>query len=112
MGIKKIECGGDFRLAVETVGKKFVLFYSSWCPFCVMFAPSFEKHAAGRQESFVKVCTDSLPDLEDKYSIEVVPTVLCFSDGKLLKRLDGALGRGLTEEKLLNFVKACCEPCK
>lgn len=112
MGIKNIESCTDFRLAVEAGGKKFVLFYSSWCPFCVRFAPAFEKHAAGHPEPFVKVCTDNLPDLEDKFSIEVVPTVLCFSGGKLLKRLDGALGRGLTEEKLLDFIKICCGPCK
>ena len=107
MGIKHIENDADFRLAVEAGGDCFALFYSAWCPFCRLFAPVFEKQAAGGRKAFVEVSTDSLPGREDRYSVEVVPTVLFFSGGKLAGRLDGEPGRGLTAENLTAFIGAC-----
>jgi hypothetical protein len=37
----------------------------------------------------------------------VVPTVLVFEKGKLVKRLDGLHGVGLSEKQLMDFVKTC-----
>lgn len=88
-------------------GEKFLLFYSAWCPFCLSFAPAFEKLAAGGEGAFAKVSTDDLPELEDAFSVEVVPTVLFFRGGKLAKRLDGKLGRGLSAADLTAFLKLC-----
>jgi hypothetical protein len=39
----------------------------------------------------------------NKYSVEVVPTVLLFKNGKVSKRLDGVLGKGLTERTDLHI---------
>jgi thioredoxin 1 len=86
---------------------RLLLFYSGWCPFCTSFLPEFEKCAAMTPGSLARVSTDKLPELEDKFSIEVVPTVLYFRDGKLVKRLDGLLGRGLNGENLRAFIKEC-----
>lgn len=83
-------------------GDRLVLFYSAWCPFCTSFLPAFEKQA-GADARYLGVCTDDLPELEDLFSIEVVPTVLRFRGGKLAARLDGQLGRGLTAEGLAAF---------
>lgn len=85
-------------------GSSLVLFYSDWCPFCRSFMPAFE-NAAG--ESLLKVSTDDLPELEELFGIEVVPTVLCFKSGKLHARLDGQLGRGITPPQLEGFAAGC-----
>lgn len=95
--------------ALQGGGTKLVLFYSAWCPFCLAFMPAFEAQAAAAPERFIKACTDGSEELEDRFSIDVVPSVLCFEDGKLSKRLDGKLGRGLSADGLRAFAEACLE---
>ena len=107
MGIKDIKTKEALTRELGPGGSKFILFYSAWCPFCVMFAPAFEKLAAGSAGTFCRVSTDSLPEAEDLFSIDVVPTVLFFRDGKLDRRLDGKLGLGLTAENLAEFIRLC-----
>lgn len=94
--------------ALRGGGTKLVLFYSSYCPFCISFLPAFEAQAAAAPGRYLKACTDGGEELEDLFSIDVVPTVLCFEDGKLTRRLDGRLGRGLSAEELSSF--AACGP--
>lgn len=101
--MKQIKYRKDFDSELAA-GERLVLFYSAWCPFCTAFMPAFERQADGGA-GYARVCTDDLPELEDLFSIEVVPTVLFFSGGKLAARLDGQLGRGLTAEGLASFAK-------
>jgi thioredoxin-like negative regulator of GroEL len=51
--------------------------------------------------------TDDKPSLCEKYSVEVVPTVLVFEKGKVTKRLDGVPGAGLSEKQFKEFIKNC-----
>jgi thiol-disulfide isomerase/thioredoxin len=82
----------------------FVLFYGSWCPFCVKFLPVFEQAALNSKMQFCRIMS---PECEDLYSIDVVPTVIFFKDGKVEKRLDGLLGVGLTGQKLDAMIDSC-----
>jgi thioredoxin 1 len=82
-----------------------VLFYASWCGFCRRFLPIFEKHANG--PNCYRVSTDQAKELENKHSIEYVPTVLFFSKGTVQKRLDGMPAVGLNEKMLLDFMNDC-----
>jgi thioredoxin-like negative regulator of GroEL len=107
MEIKDIKTKEVFDQELRSSGNKFILFYSAWCPFCVEFTPAFEKLAAGNPAAFCKVSTDDLPEIGDLFSIEVVPTVLFFRGGKLDKRLDGIEDKGLTPERLAEFVWLC-----
>jgi len=106
MKIKTIENSKDFESAVRA-GKQAVLFYSAWCPFCVSFMPDFEKSAETSAGTFIKISVDDAPELEDRFAVEVVPTVLFFNAGKLERRLNGVLGRGLSRADLLDFLAAC-----
>ena len=85
------------------------LFYASWCPFCVDFLPVFQKCAEGEGLGFL-VVQDDQETMGDRYSVEVVPTVLFFEKGKVAKRLDGVLGVGLNENKLTEFIHTCTQP--
>mgnify|MGYP001597400829 CR=1 FL=1 len=107
MGIKNITTQEGLDQELLSKGNKFLLFYSAWDPFCVDFAPAFEKLAASNPESFCKVSIDTLPETADTYSVGVVPSVLFFLGGKLEKRLDARPDQGLTAESLAEFVWLC-----
>ena len=76
------------------------LFYASWCPFCVGFVPTFDKKVANLGiKNVVYVLLDDYDNpLWDDYDIPAVPTIILFEEGKVCKRLDARLGRGLSEE--------------
>jgi hypothetical protein len=48
----------------------------------------------------MRIKTDDKAKLCEKYSIDIVPTVLLFEQGTVTKRLDGELGEGLSEKQL------------
>jgi thioredoxin 1 len=86
-----------------------VLFYASWCPFCVDFLAVFQKCAEGAGLGFL-VVQDDQETLGARYAVEIVPTVLFFQNGKVARRLDGTLGVGLNEEQLTKFIQTCATP--
>jgi len=80
------------------------LFHSSGCPFCIGFVPTFDKKVAVMSfESVIHVVLDDYDDpMWDDYDIPAVPTIIYF---EVSRRLDAQLGRGLSEEKLNNWLK-------
>jgi thioredoxin-like negative regulator of GroEL len=103
--VKLIDSEKKLAEALKNEDKLMVLFYAPWCPYSRAFLPVFEKHA--KQKGFCQVDVDSLPDCEDKYSVDVLPTVLYFEKGKVVKRLDGEHARGLDEKQFLEMMKKC-----
>lgn len=84
-----------------------VLFYASWCPFSQRFLPVFEEMAKDKENQFCRVLADEMDGCEDKYSIDIFPTVIYFENGKITKRLDGTHGVGLDESQLVNMADSC-----
>ena len=65
-------------------------FFATWCPPCKMLAPVLEKVSESRQSfKIVKVNIDQNPDKASEYDVEVVPTLLVFKDGKMVKKSEG-----------------------
>jgi thioredoxin-like negative regulator of GroEL len=83
-----------------------VLFEISGCPFCQDFQPAFwdfaEKHLQGYELLRVLLDDDRNP-LWKFYQIEAVPTIILFANGKIMARLDSALGVGLNPGQLDAF---------
>jgi thioredoxin 1 len=102
-----IENESDLDKILSECPNMFVLFYASWCPYSQEFLPIFEKYAKSDAQKFCQVVTDQTPECEEKYSIEVVPTVIYFENGQAVKRLDGARGSGLDEHQLTNLIRSC-----
>jgi thiol-disulfide isomerase/thioredoxin len=96
-----VEYGLDGML--KSKDRVVVLFYASWCPFSQRFLPVFERYAKDKTRTCLRVVTDDKASLCEKYSVDVVPTVLLFEKGKVSKRLDGVPGAGLTEKQLASF---------
>ncbi len=82
--------------------KAAVLFHATWCPFCRAFRPVFRDVMAdnGDWAPIDATIDDEENSLWERYGIEVVPTVIFFDDGQVIRRLDGRRGVGLKQADL------------
>ena len=103
--MSKIDIEYELEKNLKDKSKVFVLFYASWCPFSRRFLPVFEKYSEDNPQNCIQVKIDDKPKLSEKYSVDVVPTVLVFERGKVTKRLDGEAGAGLDEKKFKKLTK-------
>ena len=92
---------------LKTKDNIFIMFYAPWCPFSQRFLPIFEKCAQDTTKQCYRMMIDELPDLCEKYDIEVYPTVLFFRNGKPVKRLDSGYHTGLSEQQFRELICVC-----
>jgi Thiol-disulfide isomerase and thioredoxins len=87
--------------------KVMVLFYATWCPFCMRFVPVFDEEITplGFDHVVHALLDDYDNPLWDDYDISAVPTIILFEEGNVCKRLDGKLGRGLSEAEFMKWVE-------
>ena len=83
----------DFdRLIAQSTIPIVVDYWAPWCGPCHMVAPELAKVAARSGGKFlvVKVNTDALPALGERFRIQSIPTMAVFSGGREVTRTSGA----------------------
>jgi thiol-disulfide isomerase/thioredoxin len=103
----KVNNQQDLDIELKKHKTVLALFNSSWCPFCIGFVPAFDKKVAGMGfESVIHVILDDYDDpIWDDYDVPAVPTIIYFEEGKVCKRLDAQLGRGLSESAFKKWIE-------
>jgi thioredoxin 1 len=84
---------GDFeREVLKSAVPTVVDFYADWCGPCRLVGPVIEGLSSeyDGKVKFVKVNTDENQGLAVKYDIMSIPTVVVFSNGRVIDRLVGA----------------------
>ena len=96
----EIATAEDFdRLVANSSLPIVVDYWAPWCGPCRMVAPELEKvatHLAGKV-LVVKVNTDALPDLGERFGIRSIPTMAVFVGGREASRTSGARPAGEIE---------------
>ncbi len=87
--------------------KVMVLFYATWCPFCMRFVKVFDEEVKALKLDHVihVLLADYDNPLWDNYEIAAVPTIILFENAKVSNRLDAKLGRGLKEEDFTKWLE-------
>jgi thioredoxin 2 len=89
----EIPTSADFDRLIEKSAVPVVVdYWAPWCGPCRMVAPELAKVAARAAGRFVvvKVNTDALSDLGQRFGIRSIPTLAIFSGGREVARTTGA----------------------
>lgn len=89
----EVSSSADFDTLVAQSSIPIVVdYWAPWCGPCRVVAPELAKVAARSGGKFlvVKVNTDALPDLGDRYRIRSIPTMAIFFGGREVTRTTGA----------------------
>lgn len=74
---------------ITSKGKVLVDFWATWCGPCRSQAPIVEKLEAESEVDLIKIDVDKADELPAKFGVTSIPTLLLYSDGKLIKQFVG-----------------------
>jgi thioredoxin 2 len=83
-------------------------FWAEWCAPCRMMAPIFERVAAEMEPNvrFLKLDTESEPEIANRYRIQGIPTLMVFRKGRPIAHRAGAMDAGSLKAWLAQVIAA------
>ena len=92
----------NFQNEVMNSDKPILLdFWAPWCAPCRMVAPTVEEIASERVDIKVgKINVDEQPELENKFGIMSIPTLVVMKNGKIVQRVSGVRSKNTILEML------------
>ncbi|MDR3110761.1 MAG: redoxin domain-containing protein [Planctomycetaceae bacterium] len=100
--VSKIESEEAFDTVIKT-GIVLVDFFATWCGPCRMQGRLLEELATsptGDKVKIVKVDTDHLSSVTQRFDISNIPTLLLYNNGNLVERLTGLQQQNVLEQKI------------
>ena len=89
------------KLLSQNAKAVLVDFWAEWCGPCQMMGPVLDKIASEREDLIVgKINVDQYPELAGEYSVESIPTLFLFRNGKVEKRITGFMEKDALLSKL------------
>ena len=82
-------------------------FWAPWCGPCKIVAPILDKLAKDYEGKIIvaKVNTDENQEWAGRYGIQGIPTMLFFSNGKIIHRQVGAVPEAILRDALDQFLE-------
>lgn len=82
-------------------------FWAEWCKPCALMNPEIEKLAEDMKDdiSVVTIDVDAAKDIALKYSIQGIPTLICFKGGKEKDRIAGYKPAAVVEGLIKSIIK-------
>jgi thioredoxin 1 len=74
-------------------GTVLVDFWAPWCAPCQVLAPVLDELAGTVDARIVKVDVEANPQLQARFAITSLPTLIVFRDGEPMRRLYGVKNR-------------------
>lgn len=81
-------------------------FYADWCGPCRQVAPEIDavsEQLEGKARVY-KLNVDEFPDVESRYGVKTIPTLIIFKDGAVVDTIKGAYPRKVIAERILAHV--------
>ena len=106
--MKIISNDENFQKEISSTDK-FILvdFFATWCGPCQILGPILEKLSEqfSGKIIFMKADVDNIPLTSQKFSVEKIPTVILFKNGKQISSFVGLVPENAIKEWLENIIK-------
>lgn len=79
-----------------------LMIWAPWCAYCRMLHPDIDRIAAEYKDRLkvAKLNVDDNPAVCSQYTVQGVPTILTFKNGKLMNKMVGVLSKEEIERRL------------
>ncbi len=97
---------GKFESIISDPRPVIVDFHALWCSPCKMQSPILKEVAAelGERVRIIKIDVDSNNEIASRYSVQSVPTIIIFKNGKQVWRQSGVVSKNQLKSILLQNV--------
>jgi thioredoxin 1 len=97
---------GKFDSIINDSRPVIVDFHALWCSPCKMQSPILKELAAelGERVRVIKIDVDSNSQIAGRYSVQSVPTIIIFKNGKLVWRQSGVVSKSRLESILMQNI--------
>ena len=83
-------------------------FWAEWCGPCRVMGSVLEEfaHEIGENAIVAKLNVDEHPNIASRYSIQSIPTILLFKNGKVVDRIVGAVPKKVLAQRLAALTRS------